>query len=77
MLFPQIPGLKFDSTDEKNTTAVYALAFPTLKTIGTLINHSFRSFVLDVPDGIDPNQYKAVIVWCESFDEFITAASYR
>ena len=38
---------------------------------------TFDKFVLDIPDGIDPNQYKAVIVWCESFSEFITAASYR
>ena len=38
---------------------------------------TFNKFVLDVPDGIDPKQYKAVIVWCESFEEFITAASYR
>lgn len=38
---------------------------------------TFDKFVLDIPAGIDPNEYKAVIVWCESFSEFITAASYR
>ena len=38
---------------------------------------TFDKFVLDIPAGINPNEYKAVIVWCESFSEFITAASYR
>ena len=38
---------------------------------------TFDRFVLDIPDGIDPADFKAVIVWCESFSEFITAASYR
>lgn len=38
---------------------------------------TFDKFVLDIPEGIDPNEYRAVIVWCESFSEFITAASYR
>ena len=38
---------------------------------------TFDRFVLDIPAGIDPGEYGAVIVWCESFSEFITAASYR
>jgi hypothetical protein len=38
---------------------------------------TFDKFVLDIPPGIDPNDYSAVVVWCESFSEFITAASYR
>ena len=38
---------------------------------------TFDRFVLDLPAGIDPSEYTAVIVWCESFSEFITAASYR
>ena len=38
---------------------------------------TFDKFVLDLPAGIDPGNYRAVVVWCESFSEFITAASYR
>ena len=38
---------------------------------------TFDNFILAVPPGIDPGDYKAVIIWCESFGEFITAASYR
>jgi hypothetical protein len=30
-----------------------------------------------VPDSVDPAQFSAVIVWCESFGQFITAAKYR
>ncbi|MES2283488.1 MAG: DM13 domain-containing protein [Pseudomonadota bacterium] len=38
---------------------------------------TFENFVLAVPGGIDVSQYKAVIIWCESFSQFITAAQYR
>ena len=38
---------------------------------------TFSNFVVAVPEGIDPAAYEAVIVWCESFAEFITAAQYK
>lgn len=38
---------------------------------------TFNNFVVPVPGGLDPAQYAAVIVWCESFGQFITAAKYR
>ena len=38
---------------------------------------SFDNFLLDIPESINPTDYKAVVVWCETFGEFITAASYR
>ena len=38
---------------------------------------TFDNFVVDVPEGVDPAQYTTVIVWCESFSQFITAAQYR
>ena len=38
---------------------------------------TFDRFILDIPDGVNPADYRAVVVWCESFGEFITAASYR
>ena len=38
---------------------------------------SFDGFILDVPAGLDVEAHSAVLVWCESFSEFITAAAYR
>jgi Electron transfer DM13 len=38
---------------------------------------TFENFVVSVPVGIDPEKYSAVVVWCETFSEFITAAKYR
>lgn len=39
--------------------------------------NSFEGFLLDVPEGVDIEQYDTVVVWCESFGEFITAGQYR
>ena len=38
---------------------------------------AFDGFLLDVPAGIDPADYSTVVIWCEAFGEFITAAEYR
>ena len=38
---------------------------------------TFENFVVDVPASIDLTKYTAVIVWCETFGQFITAAKYR
>lgn len=38
---------------------------------------SFDGFVLELPPGVDPAAYTTVLIWCESFSEFITAAKYR
>ncbi len=37
---------------------------------------TFENFTVAVPDSIDPSQYSAAIVWCESFGQFITAGQY-
>ena len=39
--------------------------------------NTFENFVVDVPPGIDPSNFNSVIVWCESFGQFITSAKYR
>lgn len=41
------------------------------------IVRTFDNFQLAVPDSIDPSAFRAAIVWCESFDQFITAAEYQ
>ena len=38
---------------------------------------TFDNFVVPVPEGLDIDKYKAIIIWCESFGAFITAAKYR
>jgi hypothetical protein len=38
---------------------------------------TFGNFSVPVPAGIDVTQHAAVIVWCETFSQFITAARYR
>ena len=38
---------------------------------------TFENFIVPIPAGIDPANYVAVIVWCEAFSQFITAAKYR
>ena len=38
---------------------------------------TFENFVVPLPASIDPSAYNSVMVWCESFGEFITAAAYR
>ncbi|MDA7419041.1 DM13 domain-containing protein [Xenophilus arseniciresistens] len=38
---------------------------------------TFRNFLVPLPASADLNAYNTVIVWCESFGQFITAAQYR
>ena len=38
---------------------------------------SFSCFGVDVPSGVDFEDYDSILVWCEAFGEFITAASYK
>ncbi|MCG3865834.1 MULTISPECIES: DM13 domain-containing protein [unclassified Photobacterium] len=38
---------------------------------------TFNNFVVNVPQNIDIAKYDTVIVWCESFGQFITSAKYQ
>ncbi len=38
---------------------------------------TFDGFLVDIPQSVDIEAYTTVLVWCESFGEFITAAKYR
>jgi Electron transfer DM13 len=38
---------------------------------------SFENFIVNLPEGTDPSRFTSVIVWCETFSQFITAAQYR
>lgn len=38
---------------------------------------TFDGFLLSIPEGVDVTEYSTLVVWCESFGEFITAAKYQ
>ena len=38
---------------------------------------TFKNFVITIPEDIDINDYNTIVIWCESFNEFITAAKYK
>jgi hypothetical protein len=38
---------------------------------------TFKNFLVAVPESVEPARYDTVVIWCESFSQFITAAKYR
>ena len=38
---------------------------------------TFNGFMVNVPDGVNIEEYNTVLVWCESFKQFIAAAKYQ
>lgn len=38
---------------------------------------TFDGLILDIPEGVDIEAYNTILIWCEAFGEFITAAQYR
>jgi hypothetical protein len=38
---------------------------------------TFENFIVTLPPGTDLAAYNTVVVWCETFGEFISAAQYR
>lgn len=38
---------------------------------------TFDGFIVEVPADVNIDDYTTVLVWCEAFGEFITAAKYR
>jgi len=38
---------------------------------------TFEGFIVDIPHNVDISKYNTVLIWCETFSEFITAAKYR
>ncbi len=57
------------------TEADFARLKPRMARVGDV--KTFDNFIVPVPETIDPATYTTVIVWCESFSQFITAAKYR
>jgi hypothetical protein len=38
---------------------------------------TFENFIVTIPESVDIARYNTVVVWCERFSMFITAAKYR
>lgn len=38
---------------------------------------TFDNFIVPLPADVNPADYDSVIIWCETFGQFITAARYR
>ena len=53
--------------------------FEAIKSEAVLIGDvkSYDGFLLELPEGVNIDEYTTVVVWCESFGEFITAGKYR
>lgn len=57
------------------TEADFLRLKPKMARVGDV--RTFENFVVPVPASIDVARYDTVIVWCEAFNQFITAAKYR
>ncbi len=57
------------------TEAEFLRLKPQMVRVGDV--RTFRNFVVAVPEGVDVARYTTVVVWCESFGQFISAARYR
>ena len=57
------------------TETDFARVKPRMVEVGPV--RTFENFIVPVPSAIDPADYTTVIVWCESFGQFITSAQYR
>jgi len=58
-----------------DTEAAFLALKPRMRQVGMV--KGFEGFVLDLPAGVDLAAYDTVVVWCERFGEFISAAKYR
>lgn len=57
------------------TEADFQRLKPSMVRVGDV--RTFRNFVVQLPESVDPSRYTTVIVWCESFSQFISAAKYK
>ncbi|PZO15321.1 MAG: hypothetical protein DCF26_13580 [Burkholderiales bacterium] len=57
------------------TEADFQRLKPDMQRVGDV--KTFENFIVPVPAGTDPSRFTSVIVWCETFGQFITSARYR
>jgi hypothetical protein len=57
------------------TEAEFEALKPDMVQVGLV--QTFENFMVAVPESVDPAEFKAAIVWCEAFGQFISAAAYQ
>lgn len=57
------------------TEAEFLRLKPSMARVGDV--KTFKNFVVPIAPGIDVTKYTTVVIWCESFGQFISAAQYR
>ena len=57
------------------TEAAFNQLKPQMVRVGPI--KTFDNFIVNIPPGISPASYNAIIVWCETFGQFISAAKYQ
>ena len=57
------------------TEAEFLQLKPEMAQVGDV--RTFRNFLVAVPEVVDVERYDTVVVWCEAFSQFITAAKYK
>lgn len=57
------------------TEADFMRLKPSMLRVGEV--KTFDNFIVELNRGVDLEQYNSVIIWCETFGEFITSARYR
>ena len=72
------PGPDFKlylATEFVQTAADFKRLKPQMLRVGDV--KTFDNFVVPMLPGVDLSAYNTVVVWCESFGQFISAAQYR
>lgn len=72
------PGPDFKlylSPEFVETEAEFERLKPKMLSVGEV--KTFSNFVVELPPGTELAGYTSVIVWCESFGQFITSAQYQ
>jgi Electron transfer DM13 len=57
------------------TEAQFEAVKPRMRRVGDV--KTFDNFAVALPPGVDLAAYNTVVVWCETFGQFISAAKYR
>lgn len=63
------------SSEFVETEADFQRLKPSMVRVGDV--KTFKNFVVALPESVDPSRYNTVIVWCETFSQFITSAQYQ
>lgn len=58
-----------ETADDFKRVKAQSLAIADVKT--------FENFIVPLPAGVPLERYTTVVIWCESFSQFIAAAKYR